>query len=223
MLPRPRWRRRGMAARTACTLVAVASPAAAAAQPAGAPSDQPGGPPPGSRRRPQRRCWTRPRGSRPTCPRWARAEAQPSVGRPTAPAAGLAAGAAGRDAHRASLRRWTPWGCLRPGHHGPGLLGLRIAGAVGLRRGRRVAAREPGGPVRSGRCPRPSPAFGTPICITDCYRTYAGHVRLYGQKPVLAAVPGTSNHGWGLAVDLCGGIERFGTQQYAWMQANAGS
>ena len=48
-------------------------------------------------------------------------------------------------------------------------------------------------------------------------------MRLYGQKPVLAAVPGTSNHGWGLAVDLCGGIERFGTQQYAWMQANAGS
>jgi len=65
-------------------------------------------------------------------------------------------------------------------------------------------------------------AFGTPICITDSYRTYAGQVRLYGQKPALAAVPGTSNHGWGLAVDLCGGIERFGTQQYAWMKANAG-
>src|SRR3712207_2611655 len=52
---------------------------------------------------------------------------------------------------------------------------------------------------------------GSPICITDSYRTYAGQVRLYGQKPALAAVPGTSNHGWGLAVDLCGGIERFGT------------
>jgi cell wall-associated NlpC family hydrolase len=65
-------------------------------------------------------------------------------------------------------------------------------------------------------------AFGTSICITDSYRTYAGQVRLYGQKPALAAVPGTSNHGWGLAVDLCGGIERFGTPQYAWMKANAG-
>lgn len=48
-------------------------------------------------------------------------------------------------------------------------------------------------------------AFGSPICITDSYRTYAGQVRLYGEEPALAAVPGTSNHGWGLAVDLCGG------------------
>jgi cell wall-associated NlpC family hydrolase len=65
-------------------------------------------------------------------------------------------------------------------------------------------------------------AFGSPICITDSYRTYASQVRLYGQKPALAAVPGTSNHGWGLAVDLCGGIERFGTPQYTWLTANAG-
>jgi cell wall-associated NlpC family hydrolase len=65
-------------------------------------------------------------------------------------------------------------------------------------------------------------SFGTPICITDSYRTYASQVDLYGRKPALAAVPGTSNHGWGLAVDLCGGIERFGTPQYAWMTANAG-
>ena len=65
-------------------------------------------------------------------------------------------------------------------------------------------------------------AFGQPICITDSYRTYAGQVRLYGEKPALAAVPGTSNHGWGLAVDLCGGIQTFGTAQYAWMLANAG-
>jgi cell wall-associated NlpC family hydrolase len=64
--------------------------------------------------------------------------------------------------------------------------------------------------------------FGAPICITDSYRTYASQVRLYGQKPSLAAVPGTSNHGWGLAVDLCGGIEHYGTAPYAWMKANAG-
>jgi cell wall-associated NlpC family hydrolase len=63
---------------------------------------------------------------------------------------------------------------------------------------------------------------GSPICITDSYRTYASQVRLYGQKPALAAVPGTSNHGWGLAVDLCGGIEQFGTPAYRWMSANAG-
>jgi cell wall-associated NlpC family hydrolase len=65
-------------------------------------------------------------------------------------------------------------------------------------------------------------AFGGPICITDSYRTYAGQVRLYGEKPALAAVPGTSNHGWGLAVDLCGGIDHYGTAQYNWMKANAG-
>jgi cell wall-associated NlpC family hydrolase len=65
-------------------------------------------------------------------------------------------------------------------------------------------------------------AFGGPICITDSYRTYAGQVRLYGEKPTLAAVPGMSNHGWGLAVDFCGGIDRYDSAQYAWMTANAG-
>jgi hypothetical protein len=64
--------------------------------------------------------------------------------------------------------------------------------------------------------------FGTPTCITDSYRGYASQVRLYGQKPALAAVPGTSNHGWGLAVDLCGGIDSYGSEQYRWMTANAG-
>ena len=42
------------------------------------------------------------------------------------------------------------------------------------------------------------------------------------EKPALAAVPGTSNHGWGLAVDLCGGIDRYDTAAYDWMKANAG-
>jgi hypothetical protein len=65
-------------------------------------------------------------------------------------------------------------------------------------------------------------SFGGALCVTDSYRTYASQVRLYGEKPALAAVPGTSNHGWGLALDLCGGIQTFGTPQYAWMVANAG-
>jgi cell wall-associated NlpC family hydrolase len=64
--------------------------------------------------------------------------------------------------------------------------------------------------------------MGTRLCITDSYRTYAAQVKLYGEKPALAAVPGTSNHGWGLAVDLCGGMESFGTPAYRWMVANAG-
>lgn len=63
--------------------------------------------------------------------------------------------------------------------------------------------------------------FGGPVCVTDSYRTFDAQVRLYGQKPALAAVPGTSNHGWGLAVDLCAGAGTFGTPQYGWLAANA--
>lgn len=60
-------------------------------------------------------------------------------------------------------------------------------------------------------------AFGRPLCVTDSYRTFDSQVRLYALKPALAAIPGTSNHGWGLAVDMCGGIQSFGTPEYAWM------
>lgn len=63
--------------------------------------------------------------------------------------------------------------------------------------------------------------FGEPICVTDSYRDYDTQVRLYATKPNLAAVPGTSNHGWGRAVDLCGGIQSFGTTTHDWMLANA--
>ncbi|WP_459717522.1 D-alanyl-D-alanine carboxypeptidase family protein [Actinophytocola sp. KF-1] len=66
-------------------------------------------------------------------------------------------------------------------------------------------------------------AFRTPLCVTDSYRTFDAQVRLYAQKPALAAVPGTSNHGWGLALDLCGGAQSFGSPQYAWLRANAPS
>jgi peptidoglycan DL-endopeptidase CwlO len=64
-------------------------------------------------------------------------------------------------------------------------------------------------------------AFGRGLCVTDSYRTFDSQVRLYGLKPALAAVPGTSNHGWGLAVDLCGGAQSFGTPEYAWLAGNA--
>ena len=53
--------------------------------------------------------------------------------------------------------------------------------------------------------------FGRPICVTDSYRSYAMQVNLIGRKPGLAAAPGTSNHGWGRAVDLCDGVNNFGT------------
>ena len=64
-------------------------------------------------------------------------------------------------------------------------------------------------------------AFGSPLCITDSYRSYASQVSAYARKPALAAWPGTSNHGWALAVDLCGGINVAGSPQWTWMTANA--
>lgn len=66
-------------------------------------------------------------------------------------------------------------------------------------------------------------ARGVPLCVTDSYRSYASQVVLFKEKPDLAARPGTSNHGWGVAVDLCGGVQDFGTSAHAWLQANAGA
>lgn len=63
---------------------------------------------------------------------------------------------------------------------------------------------------------------GGPLCVTDSYRSYSAQVSLYRSKPGLAAVPGTSEHGWGKAVDFCGGIQNTGSAAYNWMKANAG-
>lgn len=81
--------------------------------------------------------------------------------------------------------------------------------------------------------PRPAAAFdamsqayagstGSPLCVTDSYRSYAAQVDLFRRKPSLAATPGTSNHGLGRAVDMCGGVESFGSPAHRWMQAHAG-
>ncbi len=67
-------------------------------------------------------------------------------------------------------------------------------------------------------------ASGSPICITDSYRSLAAQVRLHAEKRALAAVPGTSNHGWALAVDLCEAGRTgmgFSTPTYLWLKANA--
>lgn len=63
--------------------------------------------------------------------------------------------------------------------------------------------------------------FSTPICVTDSYRPYSVQVLLYSTKRALAAYPGTSQHGWGRAADLCGGIQTFGTAVHDWMVLNA--
>jgi hypothetical protein len=63
--------------------------------------------------------------------------------------------------------------------------------------------------------------FGNNICLTDSYRTISEQRRLRAVKPALAAVPGTSEHGWGLAVDLCDGVESGTGARFQWLRANA--
>lgn len=63
--------------------------------------------------------------------------------------------------------------------------------------------------------------MGAPLCVTDSYRSYAAQVDVRARKPSLSAVPGTSDHGLGLALDLCGGIESFGTPAHRWMAQHA--
>jgi hypothetical protein len=63
--------------------------------------------------------------------------------------------------------------------------------------------------------------FGVPICVTDSYRSFDAQVAVAAEKPDLAAHPGRSNHGWGIAADLCGGIESFDTPMHQWMLDNA--
>ncbi len=64
--------------------------------------------------------------------------------------------------------------------------------------------------------------FGTNLCVTDTYRSYQEQVDVKARRGKWAATPGTSTHGLGLAVDLCGGIDDFGTRQHAWMVSHAG-
>nr|WP_246425780.1 M15 family metallopeptidase [Streptomonospora nanhaiensis] len=64
--------------------------------------------------------------------------------------------------------------------------------------------------------------FGRPMCVTDSYRPYAEQVRLFREKEAgMAAGPGTSTHGEGAAVDLCGGVNEHGSAEHAWMLRTA--
>ncbi|UTT61308.1 transglycosylase SLT domain-containing protein [Cellulosimicrobium cellulans] len=62
--------------------------------------------------------------------------------------------------------------------------------------------------------------FGDDLGITDAYRDYAAQVAVYANKPALAAKPGWSNHGWGLALDLAG-IGGEGSTRHSWLRQNA--
>lgn len=65
-------------------------------------------------------------------------------------------------------------------------------------------------------------ADGVRIGVTDSYRSYESQVDLARRKGLysqggLAATPGTSNHGWGLSLDL-----DLDPAAQTWMRANAG-
>lgn len=62
--------------------------------------------------------------------------------------------------------------------------------------------------------------FGYDLVVTDSYRSYGAQVRVAARKPGLAARPGTSEHGWGLAVDFAGGVE-VADHHYDWLLENA--
>ncbi len=66
-------------------------------------------------------------------------------------------------------------------------------------------------------------ADGVTIGVTDSYRTYESQVDLAERKGLysqggLAAKPGTSMHGWGVATDLA-----LDAKAQAWMRENAGT
>ncbi|MCB7135974.1 M15 family metallopeptidase [Cellulosimicrobium marinum] len=63
--------------------------------------------------------------------------------------------------------------------------------------------------------------FGHALPITDSYRSYEDQVRLKAMKPYLAAVPGTSQHGWGLAIDVGGSVPSGRSAEYVWMRLHA--
>ncbi len=62
-------------------------------------------------------------------------------------------------------------------------------------------------------------AFGRDMCIQQGYRSYAEQVRIKALRGYLAASPGTSMHGYGLAFDLCSGDDTGAPK--AWLDANA--
>lgn len=70
-------------------------------------------------------------------------------------------------------------------------------------------------------------AFGYDLILNDAYRDYAKQVEartFWCNRGACnyAAVPGTSNHGWALAIDINVGRTDWGSPIYIWMKVNAG-
>ncbi len=64
-------------------------------------------------------------------------------------------------------------------------------------------------------------AFGKDLCITDSYRTLSEQYTVKALRGYLAAAPGSSRHGLGEAIDLCGGSKVSGTETFRWLKAHA--
>ena len=87
--------------------------------------------------------------------------------------------------------------------------------------------------------------FGKPLTITDSYRPYSVQERIFRQRyttswvtgidprrwlgvtwwrlpgTAAASVPGTSNHGWGQAIDFGSGVNVGNSPEHRWMVENA--
>ena len=61
--------------------------------------------------------------------------------------------------------------------------------------------------------------FGADMCLASGYRTLAEQRSVKASRGSLAAPPGKSNHGWGLAVDFCSQLTS--GERWAWLNANA--
>ncbi len=64
-------------------------------------------------------------------------------------------------------------------------------------------------------------ATGRLLCVTDGYRSFAEQVIVKAERGPWAATPGTSEHGFGRAVDLCGGVQDYSNPAHLWLVQNA--
>lgn len=62
--------------------------------------------------------------------------------------------------------------------------------------------------------------FGRDLCLVDSYRSLSSQYSVKASRGFLAATPGTSMHGWGLAIDLCS-KETGSAEVYKWLWDNA--
>ncbi|TDC69923.1 hypothetical protein E1200_06950 [Actinomadura sp. GC306] len=64
--------------------------------------------------------------------------------------------------------------------------------------------------------------FGKQMCVRSSYRGYNKQKELYQRMPAgMAARPGNSKHGIGIAVDLCDGVQRASSPQFKWLEDNS--